>query len=48
MSIHAMSIRDLNLRPSEHESLPITTRPGLPPTQIKLFIGKKNTSVNEP
>ena len=29
---------DSNPRPSEHESHPITTRPGLPPTTFKLYL----------
>ena len=29
--------QDLNPRPSEHESLPITTRQGLPPNAQKMF-----------
>ena len=30
--------RDLNPRPLEHESLPITTRPGLPPMDLKCYL----------
>ena len=30
--------RDSNPRPSEHESLPITTRPGLPPQAILMLM----------
>ena len=30
--------RDLNLQPLACESLPITTRPGLPPQKIEMFV----------
>ena len=34
------SIRDSNPQPLECESLPITTRPGLPPFMLNLYLPK--------
>ena len=33
----SLRCRDSNPRPSEHESPPITTRPGLPPSAILVY-----------
>ena len=33
----SIQCRDLNLQPSEHESPPITTRPGLPLTNVTTY-----------
>ena len=30
--------QDLNIQPSEHESTPITTRPGLPLNELQFFL----------
>ena len=38
--------RDSNSRPLEHESPPITTRPGLPPTYL-LYLGVLNFTTDE-
>ena len=41
----SIQCRDLNLQPSEHESPPITTRPGLPLTNVTTYCAKQ-TSVS--
>ena len=41
----SIQCRDLNPRPFEHESSPITTRPGLPPTICHMLLCQNAASV---
>ena len=42
-----MSILDSNSRPLEHESPPITTKPGLPPRVLHIFYNSVVDTVNK-
>ena len=42
-----MSILDSNSRPLEHESPPITTKPGLPPRVLHIFYNRVVDTANK-